>query len=101
MTMDGRDGDPTTRLTVAHRGGDRFRIRVRGQEIKVDQPVGDGGEDTTPTPTELFVTGLASCVAFYERRYLARHGLPADGLEVAAGTRPAPGLRASSRSGSR
>jgi uncharacterized OsmC-like protein len=91
MTMDSRDGDTTAMLTVAHRGGDR--IRVRGHEIEVDQPVGDGGEDTAPTPTELFVAGLASCVAFYARRYLARHGLPADGLQVTAGyetgTRPA------------
>ena len=85
MTMDGRNGDPATRLTVAYRGGDRFRIRVRGHDIDVDQPVGDGGEDTAPTPTELFVAGLASCVAFYAGRYLARHGLPADGLEVIAG----------------
>jgi putative redox protein len=93
MTMNGRDGHPTALLTVAHRGGDRFRIRVRGHEIDVDQPVGDGGEDTAPTPTELFVAALASCVAFYARRYLTRHGLPADGLEVTAGyetgTRPA------------
>ena len=85
MTTDGRDGDPAALLTVAHRGGDRFRIRVRGHEIDVDQPVGDGGEDTAPTPTELFVAGLASCVAFYARRYLLRHGLPAHGLEVTAG----------------
>ena len=83
MTVNGRDGHPKA-LTVAHQGGDRFRIRVRGHEIDVDQPVGDGGEDTAPTPTELFVAGLASCVAFYARRYLARHGLPADGLEVTA-----------------
>ena len=92
MTMDGRNGDPAA-LTVAYRGGDRFRIRVRGHEIDVDQPVGDGGEDTAPTPTELFVAGLASCVAFYAGRYLARHGLPAGRLEVAAcyetGSRPA------------
>ncbi len=52
-----------------------------------------GGEDTAPTPTELFVAGLASCVAFYARRYLARHELPTDGLAVDAvyemGSRPA------------
>jgi putative redox protein len=40
-------------LTVASLGGDRHRITVRG-----------------PTPTDLFVASLASCVAHY-----ARHGL--------------------------
>ena len=37
-----------------------------------------------PTPTELFVASLAACVAFYARRFLARHGLDATGLRVEA-----------------
>lgn len=80
-------------MIVGHQGGDRFAIEIRGHTITVDQPVGDAGQDTAPTPTELFVAGLASCVAFYARRYLARHDLPTDGLTVSAdytlGGRPA------------
>jgi uncharacterized OsmC-like protein len=76
-----------------HRGGDRFDINVRGHVIRTDQPAGDGGEDTGPTPTELFVASLAGCVAFYARRYLDRHNLPTEGLAVEAdfrmGSRPA------------
>ena len=75
---------PSGRLRVDHQGGDRFRIAVRGHIILVDQAEPDGGEDTAPTPTELFVAGLASCVGFYARRYLTRHSLPLDGLAVIA-----------------
>jgi uncharacterized OsmC-like protein len=71
-------------LVVHHLDGDRFAIDVRGHRLLVDQPVGAGGADTAPTPTELFVAGLASCVGFYARRYLARHGIDATGLAVAA-----------------
>ena len=78
---------------VVHRGGDRFDINVRGHVIRTDQPAGDGGEDTGPTPTELFIASLAGCVAFYARRYLSRHKLPTEGLAVEAdfsmGSRPA------------
>ena len=74
----------TTAVHVDHRGGDRFDIEIRGHTIAVDQPVGVGGEDTAPTPTELFVASLASCVAFYGRRYLSRHGLDTTGLAVHA-----------------
>ena len=81
------------RIDVRHAGGDRFSIDVRGHTFTVDQPVDAGGEDTAPTPTELFVASLASCVAFYARRYLVRHGLSSDGLAVSAtyelGGRPA------------
>lgn len=69
-------------IGVRHEGGDRYRIEVRGHALWVDQPVQHGGDDSAPTPTELFVAGLASCVAFYGGRYLARHHLPAEGFGV-------------------
>jgi uncharacterized OsmC-like protein len=72
----------TGSVAVRHVDGNRFAIDVRGHSITVDQPIDAGGEDTAPSPTELFVAGLASCVAFYARRYLARHDLTSDGLEI-------------------
>jgi len=62
-------------IAVTHVSGDRFAIQVRGHRLVVDQPVADGGQDAGPTPTELFVGSLAACVAFYARRFLARHDL--------------------------
>ena len=80
-------------VRVEHRGQDKFDIRISGHVVRVDQPSEDGGEDTAPTPTELFIASLASCVAFYARRYLARHDLPTEGLAVETsfevGSRPA------------
>lgn len=69
-------------MRVEHRDGDRFDIGIRDHVVTVDQPTEVGGEDLGPTPTELFVAGLASCVAFYARRYLRRHKVDASGLVV-------------------
>jgi uncharacterized OsmC-like protein len=52
--------------------------------VLVDQPAEAGGADTAPTPTELFVASLASCVAFYAGRFLDRHHLDRTGLRVTA-----------------
>jgi len=71
-------------VRVEHDEGDRFRIDIRQHTLHVDQPIADGGTDAAPTPTELFVASLTSCVAFYARRYLARHDLPTTGLVVTA-----------------
>lgn len=71
-------------ICVEHREGDLFDIDIRGHHLQADQPMADGGTDRAPTPTELFVAGLASCIAFYARRFLARHGLPDDELRVEA-----------------
>lgn len=71
-------------IHVDSKGGDLFEIAVRHHVMYTDQPIEDGGGDAAPTPTELFVVSLASCVAFYARRFLGRHGLASDGLSVNA-----------------
>jgi uncharacterized OsmC-like protein len=69
-------------VVVRHLERDRFRIFVRGYELDVDQPIQDGGDDKAPTPTELPVSSLASCVAFDAGRFLRRYNLAADDLIV-------------------
>ena len=70
------------RMVVRHVEGDRFTVGIRGHEVVVDQPVADGGTNAGPTPTELFVGGLVSCVAFYAGRFLERRGIARGGLSV-------------------
>ncbi len=65
--------------------GEAYQVTVRGHQLLVDQPADAGGQDSAPTPTELFVASLASCVAFYAGRFLTRHGYSRDGLAVSAG----------------
>src|SRR5512133_3670431 len=72
-------------LDVGYVDGEAYEIRVRGHRVRVDQPADRGGDDSAPTPTELFVGSLAACVAFYAGRYLTRHGYGRDGLAVSAG----------------
>ncbi|SPT51189.1 OsmC family protein [Actinomadura madurae] len=71
-------------MMVVHREDDAFAVLVRDHVIHVDQPYAAGGMDDGPTPVELFVASLAACAAHYARRYLVRHRVPADGLEVTA-----------------
>ena len=72
-------------MDVRFMAGEAYEVRVRGHRVVVDQPAGAGGQDAAPTPTELFVASLATCVAFYAGRFLTRHGYSRDGLAVAAG----------------
>jgi uncharacterized OsmC-like protein len=75
----------STQMDVQFIGGESYQVTVRGHQVVVDQPAEIGGHDSAPTPTELFIASLATCVAFYAGRYLTRHGLSRDGLAVAAG----------------
>jgi uncharacterized OsmC-like protein len=71
-------------IQVDHKEGDLFEIRVRQHVLYADQPGEAGGSDAAPNPTELFVVSLASCVAFYARRFLTRHDFATEGLSVVA-----------------
>jgi uncharacterized OsmC-like protein len=72
----------TRPIHVEHEGGDRYLISIGDHQVLVDQPIDAGGTDAGPTPTEIWVAGLASCVGFYGGRFLARHGIDAEGFEV-------------------
>ena len=79
----GRDRPVRPMIEVSYLGRDRLRIEARGHELFTDQPVEDGREDTASTPTEIFVASLGACIGFYAERFLRRHGLSTDGLNVA------------------
>ncbi|HET9138565.1 OsmC family protein [Actinophytocola sp.] len=72
-------------MDVRFVSGEAYEVAVRGHRVTVDQPADAGGEDSAPTPTELFVASLATCVAFYAGRYLTRHGYSREGLGVSVG----------------
>ena len=78
-----RAEDPP-QMDVRFVAGESYEVAVRGHRVLVDQPADAGGQDDAPTPVELFVASLATCVAFYAGLYLARHGYSRDGLAVSA-----------------
>lgn len=75
------------RTVVSANSSTGFRIAIRDHELLVDQPTDHGGADAGPTPTELLLASLASCIAHYARGYLERHDLPTEGLHVEASAR--------------
>jgi putative redox protein len=70
------------RVTVEWAEGLAFRIQARGTEVISDQAVTDGGKDLGPSPVELFIGSLGSCIGFYIARYCERHGISREGLRV-------------------
>lgn len=91
--VDGPSGNASggigQRMDVRFTTGESYEVAVRGHRVTVDQPPGSGGQDLAPTPVELFVASLATCVAFYAGRYLTRHGFGREGLGVSVDYRMA------------
>lgn len=49
--------------------------------IIADQPA-PFGDDTAPTPFDIFLAGIASCTAFYAQRYCRKWKLSDEGIAV-------------------
>ena len=60
----------------------KFAVKVRGHEFFTDLPERLEGDDTAPTPTELFISSLGACVGLYAVRYLQTAKLNPEGLIV-------------------
>jgi putative redox protein len=61
-------------ITVTHKAGREFGIRVRGHELSSDMSVHDGGRDASPSPVELLGASLGACIAMMVQQYCERHG---------------------------
>ncbi|MFF7356414.1 OsmC family protein [Streptomyces filipinensis] len=78
---------PQGHVEVCHLGSCAFKVAVRGHAPVTDQLVEAGGDDRGPTPVEILVVPLASCVAYSAGRFLERHHVDCQRLRVAVTSR--------------
>ncbi len=64
------------------RSGTQVTLRARDFTWSGDEPVAAGGSDTGPTPYELLLGSLASCIAVTLRFYADHKGIALNGVDV-------------------
>jgi putative redox protein len=69
-------------ITTTHEGDMRFRTELGGHVLTIDVPPEMGGRNRGPTPPQLFVASLGSCVAAYVANYCDRARIDDHGLAV-------------------
>ncbi len=52
-------------MEVALGQGTRVNATFKGFEIKTDQPSADGGDNSAPSPTDLFLVSIGACMGYY------------------------------------
>lgn len=68
---------------IKYIGGKKFSAVNRAHTIIIDQPKEGGGEDEGPTPPELFVDSLGSCIGVYVLAFCKNTGLDPSGMKIA------------------
>jgi organic hydroperoxide reductase OsmC/OhrA len=65
-------------------GDYRCRVQARHHEMRVDEPMSAGGDDSGPQPTEVFLASVASCFALAVAHVARKRGIELADLAVRA-----------------
>ena len=60
----------------------KVEVHTRGHVIKTDQPIMSGGEDSAPSPFELFLASIGACAGFYVKTFCKQRGLPHENIKL-------------------
>jgi ribosomal protein S12 methylthiotransferase accessory factor len=63
-------------------GGKNVATKVRGFTIATDQPVKDGGQDSAPSPFELFLASLGTCTGYFVASFCQARSIPTDNIKM-------------------
>ncbi|MGO9832189.1 MAG: OsmC family protein [Myxococcaceae bacterium] len=61
-------------------GGRRVEASVGLHLVRTDQPQENGGEDTAPSPFDLFLASLGTCAGIFVQGFCARREIPFEGI---------------------
>lgn len=70
------------KVTTTYKGDMLFQSRLGNHNLIIDVPASMGGKDRAPTPPELFVASLGSCVGAFVAQYCGRNGIDATDMTV-------------------
>ncbi len=67
---------------IRYKGRSKFVAHNRSHEVTIDLPADFGGEDKGPTPPEVFIDALGSCMGIYVIRYCNSAGIDTRDLRI-------------------
>jgi ribosomal protein S12 methylthiotransferase accessory factor len=69
-------------IIVTLTGGRRVDAQVGSHNVRTDQPVANGGDDTAPSPFQLFLASIGTCAGIFVQGFCAKRGIPFENIRV-------------------
>jgi putative redox protein len=69
-------------MEITFDGHKRITAHLNGHVIRTDQPLKGGGEDTAPSPFDLFLASIGTCAGIYVKSFCDQRGIPTDGIRI-------------------
>ena len=69
-------------ILVTLPGGRRVDAKTAQHVVHTDQPIDNGGQDSAPTPFDLFLTSIGACAGIFVQGFCAKRGIPYDEIRL-------------------
>ncbi len=69
-------------IVVTLPSGRRVDATVGEHVVRTDQPRDNGGEDTAPSPFQLFLAAIGTCAGIYVVGFCQKRELPTEGIRI-------------------
>jgi putative redox protein len=69
-------------MEITFAGGKKVNANFKGHVHKTDQPITSGGENSAPSPYELFLASIGTCAGIYVKSFCDQRNLPTDGIKL-------------------
>ena len=69
-------------MEITFDGGKVITAHSKEHMIKTDQPVTHGGENSAPSPFELFLASIGTCAGIYVKSFCDNRKIPTDNIRI-------------------
>jgi ribosomal protein S12 methylthiotransferase accessory factor len=69
-------------MEITFAGRKKVNANFNGHVLKTDQPVISGGENSAPSPYELFLASIGTCAGIYVKSFCDNRNLPTDNIKL-------------------
>lgn len=73
-------------MEITFPGGVQVSALHKGFAVVTDQPEVNGGQNTAPSPFDLFLVSLGTCAGFFALRFCQQRGLQTAGMRLTLDT---------------
>jgi putative redox protein len=69
-------------MEITFEGGKVVTAHTKSHSIRTDQPLDNGGENTAPSPFELYLASIGTCAGIYVKSFCDNRKIPTDRIKI-------------------
>jgi putative redox protein len=69
-------------MKITFDGGKVVTAHTKEHSIRTDQPITHGGENSAPSPFELFLASIGTCAGIYVKSFCDNRKIPTDKISI-------------------